>query len=679
MVALALGPGIGPGTVFRLSDEAAQGRIGARDGAGVSLFRALAAYAEALGSCRMTLREDKNMIRTGISLLALLAATPALAEEADEIVVTALGIAQPTDEVGQAVTVIDEKTIETRQNVSVVDLLMTTPGVRFNRTGSLGNVTSVSLRGAETTQTLVLIDGVKVNDPSGIGDQYDFGNLLVGNIRRIEVLRGSNSIAYGSQAIGGVVNIMTGIPGEGFGGKASVDYGYADTLNAKADVSGTSGILSGGVGVAYFRTDGISAVAPDFGGSEKDGYENITGNARLKIAFTDDVSLDLRGYYIHGDLDYDSFFGAPTDSPDAAKSSQYIGYAGLNFALFDGKLTNRAAVTWYQQDRDYYFLRGNAPDFGYSGTNLRFEYESVYQPIDEVKLLLGYEHERPDYEFFGFGSRESHRANIDSVYALAVVKPVEGLSMTAGVRQDDHSQFGGATTFGANANYTPNGGATNFRMSYGEGFKAPSLYQLYDTFSGNPNLKPERSKSYDIGFDQNLGSDRAVLSVTGFWRDTRDQLNYDNTTFTYGNLDRTRAKGVETTLTLRPVDALTFTAAYSYVDARDRSPGSATRGERLLRRAANAVSTSVDYVWSFGLSTGATVTMVSDSVDLDPVTRNRIQIDGYAVADIRASFPITDNLEIYGRIDNLFDQEYATAYGYGTYGRSAYGGVRVRF
>ncbi|HKT78400.1 MAG TPA: TonB-dependent receptor plug domain-containing protein, partial [Sphingobium sp.] len=285
------------------------------------------------------------MLKTGISLIALLAATPALAEEKADIIVTALGIEQPRDEVGQAVTVIDAQTIETRQTVSVADLIATTPGIRFNRADAVGGVTGVSIRGAETTQTLVLLDGVKINDPSGIGDAYDFGNLLTGNIRRIEVLRGSNSVVYGSQAIGGVVNIMTGDPAESFGGSASVDYGYADTLNAKADVSGSSGIASGGVGVAYFRTDGISAAV---NGTEKDGYENVATNAKLKLAFSDNLSLDLRGYYIHADLDTDIFFGAPMDTTDVSKLDQYVGYAGLNLSLLDGKLTNRAAVTWFR-------------------------------------------------------------------------------------------------------------------------------------------------------------------------------------------------------------------------------------------------------------------------------------------------------------------------------------------
>lgn len=227
-----------------------------------------------------------------ISLIALAVATPVAAQDnapdADNIVVTASGIEQPGDEVGQAITVIDADTIETRQTIDIVDLLATTPGIRFNRTGTTGAVTGVSIRGAETTQTLVLIDGVKVNDPSGIGDGYDFGHLLTGNIRRIEVLRGSNSVVHGSQAIGGVVNLMTATPAGGFAARASAEYGYSDTVNAKADVSGTSGGVSGGVGAAYFRTDGISSAAV---GTERDGYENIAANARLKIAFSDALSL----------------------------------------------------------------------------------------------------------------------------------------------------------------------------------------------------------------------------------------------------------------------------------------------------------------------------------------------------------------------------------------------------
>ena len=239
--------------------------------------------------------------------------------------------------------------------------IATTPGVRINRTGSTGSVTGVSLRGAETTQTLVLIDGVKVNDPSSIGDAFDFGNLLVGNIQRIEILRGSNSVAYGSQAIGGVVSVTTAVPTAGFAANASAEYGYSDTLNAKADVSGTAGRFSGGAGIAYFDTDGISSAARSFGATERDGYRNLTANAKANVALSDAVSVDLRGYYIDADLDYDSFFGAPADTPDVSKSKQYVGYAGINAALFGGAFTNRVAVTYFKHSRDYYFVPGLRP------------------------------------------------------------------------------------------------------------------------------------------------------------------------------------------------------------------------------------------------------------------------------------------------------------------------------
>ena len=613
---------------------------------------------------------------SSISLLALVAATPVAAQEirnSDDIVVTASGIAQSRDEVGQAITVIDAETIERRQTTDVVDMLATTPGVRFSRTGSTGSVAGISIRGAETTQTLVLIDGVKINDPSGIGDGYDFGHLLTGNISRIEVLRGSNSVVHGSQAIGGVVSLMTATPAEGFAANAAAEYGYSDTLNAKADMSATAGSVSGGIGGAYFRTDGISSATV---GTERDGYKNFAGNARLKIAFTDALSLDLRGYYINADLDYDSFFGAPADSGDVAKLDQYVGYAGVNLGLFDGRFTSRAAVTWLRNERDYYFVRGTAPDYGYSGTNLRFEYQGVVSPAAKAKLIFGYEHERPDYDFFGFGSTDTARANIDSVYALGIVQPVAGFSLTGGIRHDDHSQFGGATTFGANANYSPNEGATNIRLSYGEGFKAPSLYQLYDSFSGNAALRPEQSKSYDLGIDQSLADGRAMISLTAFLRNTINQINYDNATFAYGNIDHTRAKGVEATLALRPVDALNVTASYSYIDARDWSGRPAFEGKRLPRRAEHAVSLSADYDWSFGLSTGATITMVGDSFDN---AANTVRLDGYALAGVRAAFAVSERVELYGRIDNLLDADYATAFNYGTYGRAAYGGIRARF
>ncbi len=229
------------------------------------------------------------------------------------------------------------------------------------------------------------------------------------------------------------------------------------------------------------------------------------------------------------------------------------------------------------------------------------------------------------------------------------------------MRHDDHSQFGGATTFGANANYSPNAGATNLRLQLWRGVQgAVAVPALRQGVSGNPALRPERSKSYDIGIDQNLADGRALISLTAFLRNTDDQINYDNATFKYGNIDRTRAKGIEATLALRPVDALNVTASLQlYRCARPLGRPRVRRQAPALAAPRTPVSLSADYDWSFGLSTGATLTMVGDSFD---DAANTVPLDGYALAGIRASFPVGGNFEIYGRVDNLFDADYATAF-----------------
>jgi vitamin B12 transporter len=631
--------------------------------------------------------KDTNMRFThNISALALAIAslsTPALAEDEQkqdgDIVVTATGIAQPSNEVGQTISVLDADTILTRQQPVIADLFATIPGIRISRNGSIGGVTGVSIRGAETTQTLVLLDGVKINDPSGIGDLFDFGSLLTGNIQRIEVLRGSNSVVHGSQAIGGVVNLTTVAPAADLVASASAGYGFADTIDAKADVSAGHGMVSGGAGIAWFRTDGISSYDRALGGAERDGVKNLAANGRLSFAFTPDISLDLRGYYIHADTDIDGFAStfpfSLTDTADRVKSNQYIGYAGLNAALLDGVLRNRLSATWFRSERDNFASATAAtPDFGYRGTAARFEYQGVLQPIDQAKLVFGYEHEAPRYAFDGFGSSDRFKANIDSLYGLVVAQPVEGLTVTGGVRHIDHNnpKFGSATIWGANANWRV-GSSTHVRYAYGEGFKTPSLYQFYDPFSGSDTLRPERSRSHDVGIDQSVGDGVATLSLTAFTRSIRDQIDFSNTTFTYGNLARTRTQGIEAAVALHPVEDLDLTAAYSHIDARDRTPG-ATFDHRLARRAADQVSVAADYRWSFGLSTGATVTYVGDSFEN---LSNTTRLNGYALANIRVRFPITDRLEVYGRVDNLFNQRYQTAFRYGSYPRAAYAGIRL--
>ncbi|MEO9131840.1 MAG: TonB-dependent receptor [Sphingomonas sp.] len=586
-----------------------------------------------------------------------------------DIIVSA-GVGQQPDQVGQAITVINRDEIEQRQTVSISDLLATTPGVTVSRNGGVGTVTALRIRGAEGEQTLTIIDGVRVNDPSSPGGAFDFGNLLASSIDRIEVLRGPNSVPWGSQAIGGVVNITTATPTQGLQGRASAEYGSHDSVVANAAISGGTGPVTAALTGGYIRTDGISAYAK---GSEPDGYEQYGATGNVGIAFTDEIGLDLRAYYAHSHVDLDGF-PAPNyvlaDDAEYSTAQEIYGYAGLHANLMDGRFRNRVAFTLADVNRNNHDPAfGPAVSFFSRGRSERYDYQGDLKVVEQIRLVAGAEHE--DSRFIA--DNDHHASGITSFYGEAIVTPVEELTVTGGVRHDDNSDFGGHFSFGANAALALREGTT-LRASYAEGFKAPTLYQRFASFYGTPGLKPETASSYDLGIEQSLLGGRAKAGVTWFHRDTHNQINFDLGTFTYQNLDRTRAQGVEFELTLRPIDALTFTGNYSYIDSVNHTPG-VNFGKDLARRPKQTVSASVDYRFPFRLSVGGTISNVGDSFDN---AGNTVRLDGYVLAGLRAEMPIGDHFALYGRVENLFDEKYQTVAGYGTYGRTAYGGIRVK-
>ncbi|WP_186728974.1 TonB-dependent receptor plug domain-containing protein [Sphingomonas panacisoli] len=589
----------------------------------------------------------------------------------NDIIISATGVVEKPESTGHAITVIDRQTIEQRQAVAISDLLATTPGVTVTRNGGLGTLSTVRIRGAEGEQTLTLIDGVRVNDPSSPGGGFDFANLLSGSVERVEVLRGPNSVPWGSQAIGGVVNVVTAAPTDRFSARANAEYGSFDSVFANAGISGKAGRFSGSFNAGYLRTDGISAAAS---GTEPDGYRQYGGTARIGVDITDAISLDLRGYYANSRVDIDGFGFTPpflpVDDAEYAETQEIYGYAGLNVGL--GRLKNRIAFTIADINRDNFDPTfGSAPSFFARGRSERYEYQGDWRASGAIRLVAGAQRENTR---FTDGSVFKSRGTT-SVYGEAILTPIARLTLTGGVRYDDDSAFGGHTTFGANAVYSLSIGTT-FRGSYAEGFKAPTLYQLFGPFGlGNPNLQPESARSYDVGIEQNLVGSAITISATWFHRDTRNQIDYNAATFTYGNIARTRGKGLEVGLNMRPSDRLTLSGSYSFIDSINRSPG-ANFGKQLARRPRQSVSASIDWETPLKLSVGATVLAVGDSFD-DAGNFNRL--DGYVVAGVRAELPIGNRFAIYGRVDNLFDEKYTVVRGYGTPGRAAYGGIRVKF
>lgn len=623
------------------------------------------------------------------ALLMSVAILPAVAhaEVSDAIIVSANRTQQSTSEVAQSVTVIMLDDIATRQSVAVSDLLRSVPGITVTSNGGLGTTTSVNIRGAESDQTVALIDGVKLNDPSTPGGGFNFGNLLTGNIERIEVVRGSQSVLWGSQAIGGVVNIVTRTPTEQLAVNAAAEYGWRDTARVVGNVSGKFGPVSASVGAGYLRTDGFSTFNETRGGKERDGYRNFGANAKFNIALSDAVSIDLRGWYSDGKVGIDGF-PPPTysfgDTPEFARTKELIGYAGLNAALLDGRFRNRVAYTLTDTRRRNTDLTGGTEfeTFNARGRNERFEYQGNFDISDALSATFGAETEKASFRTSSYGAPFSTaNARINSFYGQLSAKPVTGLTLSAGLRHDDHDTFGGKTTFSASAVFTPNEGSTTLRASYGEGFKTPSLFQLFSDY-GNTTLKPESSRSWDAGITQQLLDGKIEVGATWYHRDTRNLISFISCTVltgictnrpfgTYDNVAKARAQGLEFALTLKPVEALRVQASYGYVDAIN-----VATGLDLARRPRHSVNLSADYDWAFGLKTGATITHVGPSFDNASNTR---KLEGYVLVDLRAAFPVTHNIELYGRIENLFNEQYETTYRYGTPRRAAYAGVRLAF
>ena len=637
------------------------------------------------------------------SVLALLAATTALTlphmalaadtidapNEVDQIVITAGRAADKLSEVPVSMTIIDAEALRSRQAVVISDLLSRTPGVTVTRNGGVGGSTQVRIRGAESDQTAVLIDGVKLNDPSATGGGYNFATLLAGNLSRIEVLRGPQSTLWGSQAIGGVVNMITETPKGALSTSVALEGGSRATAYGRIDASAGGDWGGWRLAAGQYTTAGISNFDAAMGGKEKDGYHNTSLSGRLDVNVTDWAALDVRASYAAGRNEIDGF-PAPTfafaDDPEYGKTKELVSYLGARLSNFDGALKSRLGYAYTQTDRDNFDPSSSVPKtFDARGADNSLEYQGTWTINPVWRAVFGAETERSWFrtaapsEFDPNPTPGRHATGMDSVYGQLQAKPITGLTLTGGVRHDEHDTFGGATTYQAGAAYSPNEGATVVRINYGEGFKAPSLYQLYSDY-GNTSLKPEESKSWDLGVEHSVLDGRLRGSITYFNRDTKNQIDFlsNNTPPNFGgyaNTAKTKAEGVEVDGAYEINPMVTVSANYTNMDAVNRSAG-ASYGKDLARRAGETGSGDVTVTLPSGLSGGVTMQYVGYSFDNATNTR---RLKSYVLTDVRLSYPINDTFEVYGRVENLFDQQYETLYRYGALGRGAFAGVRARF
>ncbi|HEX5059183.1 MAG TPA: TonB-dependent receptor [Kofleriaceae bacterium] len=615
--------------------------------------------------------------------------------ELERVVVTANREAQPLSHVGDSVTLIEPAEVRASQKLAISDLLATTPGITVSRNGGLGTSTQLRIRGAESDQTVVLIDGVKLNDPSSAGGGFDFGNLLTGDYMRIEVLRGPQSTLWGSQAIGGVINVVTTVPEGPLLAEYSAEGGErgSATVRARAEAGGER--FAWRVAGQYLTTDGVSALNDDRGGHEKDGYRNVGANVRGLWRITDAVSAELRTTYSSGRADFDGF-PAPnfelTDTREYSDTDELVAYTGVNAAMFAGRLQNRFGFAYTDTDRENIDPHSPVPTtFDASGSNQRWEYQGTLTLTDRIGGVFGLESERSELDTRSPSVFDPnpvplvHDARLDSIYAQLTVAPIETLTLTGGMRYDDHDTFGSESTGRATLAWaaTP---TTIVRATYGEGFKAPTLFQLFSDF-GNEDLAPERADAWDAGVEQHLLNDALVLSATYFGRNTRSMIDFvscfpatDPRCATrpfgfYDNVAKTEADGIELGLTAHLGERLRIDANYTDMDTTNRTPG-ANFGRELPRRPGQVFNGEVTYAWPIGLTTTVAVLDVSRNFD-NP--SNTVVVDGYTVVDFRASYALRADLELFGRIENAFDEEYETIARYGTPGRGVFVGVRQTF
>ncbi|MGF1545676.1 MAG: TonB-dependent receptor plug domain-containing protein [Parvularculaceae bacterium] len=603
------------------------------------------------------------------ALAALLAAPGAFAqsppqgETNDEIIVTGTKLPTPIDQVGRSVDVISGAEIEIRQQRFLTDALGAAPGVQIIRSGTFGALASVSLRGLPSGQTLLVQDGIVLNDPVSFQNGFNFANFSTDDVARIEVLRGAQSTLYGSDAIGGVVNVVTKDGREGFGGSAFLEGGSFDTVRGGASLYGGGERASGRISASAVTTNGFSSADEANGNVEDDGFDNLTVSSKGRVQATANLELDAVIRFQDSEVEFDGFdfaAGGPVDAGDVALTEELSLAGSATHRAFGGALESRARISFLRNDQTNL---SDANPFDAQGTRASYEYQATVRPAAFLTLVAGAEYDQQRSRVdAGFGATEG----IDTISGFGLVQARAGsfLTLNAGVRHDTSEDFGGETTFSASAAFAVPVTGTILRASYSEGFRAPTASEL----SFNPDLFAEFSDGFDAGIEQPLFDDRLRLRATYFDQSIDDLIAFDLTTFNFLNVQTFRSEGVEASLDARPADWLSIKAAYTYTDATNVSLGVVAGGQPDHRVNAELAAMATRRL---SLSVGVTYNGEEEIVGQT--------LDAFTLVNLRAAFAARDGLELFARVENALDADYQDNVGFGTAPVSAFGGVRATF
>jgi vitamin B12 transporter len=602
--------------------------------------------------------------------------SPAMAGEAvPGITVTApfLG-GVPQEWSAGAATGITAQDIEDRRIGRIEDALELVPGVTVSGRRGFGQNRTVMLRGLRPRNTRVFIDGVEMSDPSQA--QYALGGLNMADVERIEVLRGPRPGRFGPDTAGGVVSIVTKRPTEPFTGEVGAEYGRYGTKRAHASVGGVQGAVDYRLSASGTHSLGYSDFNEDRGGVADDPYRQWSGAVMLGVQATENLRFDAVGRYQREDVFYDS----PTADTDWNRDqSERLLRLSATLRTLGGDLVHQFGISDTLTTQQYWG-QGTAGDTS-DGARTRIDYVADWALSGRLNLQAGADatHERMEQYMPGFApaapSMESDYRRLGAFATLGVT-PLDGLDLAATLRGDDHDEFGAKATWRLGAAYTVEATGTTLRGSYGTAWQAPSLYERFDPCNGAADLKPESSRGWDVGIDQDWFAGRASTSITYFHVRAEDEIVWRFVPprtagcdgGIYANLDETEVRGVEAEMTVRPLPTFEARLSYTWQNAMDAQAGVRLR-DRPVHQATSFLS------WQ-----PVPEALLSLALHYRDATESwGGSGDEFWTADLGVRYAVSPALTVHARIENLLDRDYEAEYGFGTPGRSAYAGATVRF
>lgn len=636
--------------------------------------------------------------------------------QAPDVVVSATKTPIPAKQVTSAVEVITGEELERKKIKTVIDGLRLAQGVFATSSGGPGTEATVKMRGAFARHTLVLIDGVIVNSPTtGL---YDFANLTVENIDRIEILRGAQSMLYGSDAIGGVINIYTkkgaGKPTVG----AFMEYGSFATFREGGQVSGSKGLFDFSASVSRWDTSSFSAINYRRGAFERDGFHNTQVSAKIGAALPQDgrVEFNMRWYDSRTSFDGFADSGAPADVFGARSTNRNLILNGmweqpltswwttkLTLSQANERLLSQSGTVGFNLTTRQIITANPAscfPNFDTCFTpfssdleilNRRLEWQNNFQIGKVLLLTAGYQLRREEGDSAGFfgGAAPAKVLSSNAGFAQAQVNLWDRLFLTAGGRHDSYNNFEDATTYRVTGGYVIKETSTKFRGSYASGFKAPTMNDLFFQGFGNPNLKPEKSLSLDLGIEQSLFNDRLQLSAGYFWNRFRNLIQFASggtlcPPATFGfcpiNVADAKTQGWEFAFKLNVFKGFDLRGQYTHTLTRAfDTPGNPLGGDkRLPRWPVDQATIGVTYQPIEALVLNVDYRFVG-ARNNNLFNNSNEKLGVFNIVDLSASYDVTKNWQAYVRVDNLFNEDYEEIFLFGRPIRSVFGGVRMKY